>query len=152
MPIYRGDRLVTPRPGGQAVARVYRGDRLVWQAGPSLALDWVLSPTTISGYSYTSTVLFTEPEGPGSVYEIISSLEHSNPRTTQYLGHEFRSTGGGVGTMPTFGVYGQVSGQVYTAQITLEPGFRVNHSASINGPGDGVITGWATMRRLGDPA
>ena len=33
MPIYRGDRQVTPRPGGQSVARVYRGDRLVWQAG-----------------------------------------------------------------------------------------------------------------------
>ena len=33
MPIYRGTQLVTPRPGGQSVARVYRGDRLVWQAG-----------------------------------------------------------------------------------------------------------------------
>ena len=32
MPIYRGTQRVTPRPGGQSVARVYRGDRLVWQA------------------------------------------------------------------------------------------------------------------------
>ena len=34
MPIYRGTQRVTPRPGGQSVARVYRGDRLVWQAAP----------------------------------------------------------------------------------------------------------------------
>ena len=151
MPIYRGSQKVTPRPGGQSAARVYRGDRLVWQAGQSLALDWVLPPTTISGYSYTRPVLFTEPEGPGSIYEIISSLEHSNPKTSQSIRHEFRTLGGGVSTTPTFDVYSQVSGQVYTAQITLEPGFQVSHSASINGPGDDVITGWVTMRRLGDP-
>ena len=34
MPIYRGTQRVTPRPGGQSVARVYRGDRPVWQAAP----------------------------------------------------------------------------------------------------------------------
>ena len=47
MPIYRGTQRVTPRPGGQSVARVYRGDRLVWQAGPVLP---VVQITGTSGF------------------------------------------------------------------------------------------------------
>ena len=151
MPIYRGATRVTPRRAGVDLARVYRGSQLCWQAGPVLALDWTLSPTAISGYSYPPTVLFTEPEGPGSVYEVSASLEHANSRTAQYLRYQRRIAGGTLSNPPVFGVTSMVSGQVYTAQITLEPGLQVTHQASINGPGDDVISGWATMRRLGDP-
>lgn len=45
MPIYRGTQRVTPRPGGQAVARVYRGSSLVWQAGPVLPVVQITGTT-----------------------------------------------------------------------------------------------------------
>lgn len=48
MPIYRGTQRVTPRPGGQSVARVYRGDRLVWQAGQVLPVVQITEGTAFN--------------------------------------------------------------------------------------------------------
>lgn len=52
MPLYRGAQKVTPRPGGQALSRVYRGDRLVWTSAPAVtpatlgAIHWLPFTTT----------------------------------------------------------------------------------------------------------
>lgn len=68
MPIYRGTQRVTPRPGGRALSRVYRGDRLVWQAGPDLPVVTITATGTYAartefrqaciayGTTYTSVV------------------------------------------------------------------------------------------------
>lgn len=62
MPIYRGTQRVTPRPGGQAVARVYRGDRLVWQAAITVTPQ---APTFHDGEPW-----YTLPAQDGVTYSV----------------------------------------------------------------------------------
>lgn len=86
MPIYRGDRLVTPRPGGQAVARVYRGDRLVWQAGPAWAGEQATIPAqTIpaqSGALFTGSTI-TIPDGITGQVRIRATINWTNRDASQ---------------------------------------------------------------------
>ena len=53
MPIYKGATKVTPKPGGKALSRVYRGDRLVWTSSPyPLAGQWTAEVTaTVKTYA-----------------------------------------------------------------------------------------------------
>lgn len=47
MPIYRGATKVTPRRGDKALARVYRGSTLVWEAAPAYPISGVWEGGTV---------------------------------------------------------------------------------------------------------
>lgn len=106
MPIYKGATKVTPRRGGTALSRVYKGDKLVWQAGPSFPpfADSKTVPTVVcTRYQWTQGPSISLPES--GVYRVEVSV---NWQTSAPAGQQMRlflvGGGGSLNHSPGFGV------------------------------------------------
>lgn len=93
MPIYRGAQKVHPMPGGMEVARVYRGDGLVWERGPSFE-PFVLSGTIGSRVlsQYTNTDLALSPGFVGQGHYLMEfgvtwQVQNNAAQKLTYIGY-----------------------------------------------------------------
>ena len=150
MPIYRGATRVTPKRAGVDLARVYRGDQLVWEAvitvtpqAPTFhnAAPWVTLPTqqgveySVSGTpGYSQSVTVTASPLPGYRLVGTSSWSHTYGPPPRYAASDSGSYGSvnttGWRTITTHviaGAGGQASGtwRVDWSVSHLDKGVRV---------------------------
>lgn len=140
MPIYRGTQKVAPRPGGQALSRVYRGGQLVWQ----FAL-----PRYVYTVEQNDTGLFISIPAQNTWHTLTSGTTYgTNRATTGTARAEWTRMWGD----QTYGIRFTVNG-VQTAYQQIQGGGGANVYQTLTIPEQEIPAGstWAFQVRTSDP-
>lgn len=99
MPIYKGATKVTPKPGGKALSRVYRGSTLVWQAAPAYPISGTWGGGTMpTGYSLCDSHTITQ----AGTYTITWSVDFPTVTHNSLPGAKFRVNDAGLWTSGSY--------------------------------------------------